>query len=148
MSDLWLALNSVHRWHTNPHLSRMAQTNAQHSGSMAALALALWPDCSRDLLKACILHDAPEAATGDMPWGAKRDPIIKAAMRHAEDQAAFANGWTCWTDEIDTARLKFLDLLEAYRFVQLHAPHILTDGYWVGAVFWLRTEAKKLGVAI
>jgi hypothetical protein len=148
MSDLYRALNSVHRWHTNPHLARMLQTNAQHSGSMAALALELWPDCSRDLLKACILHDAPEAVTGDMPWGAKRDPAIKAAMHHAEDQAAMVNGWTFWTDEVDTARLKFLDLLEAWRFAAVHAPHILAGDGWPEVIAWLFAEAERMGVEI
>jgi len=154
MIDLWTALNSVHRWHTNPHLARMAQTNAQHSGSMAALALDLWPDCSRDLLVACILHDAPEYVTGDMPWGAKQDMVLKHAMDGLEREAAKANGWTFdlgedWTIEQveDYARLKFLDRLEAFRFAALHAPHILTGDGWPEAIDWLHAEADRLGVS-
>lgn len=142
---LWTALNSVHRWHTTPALVRLLQTNAQHSGSMAALALDLWPDCSRALLVGCIMHDAPEYVTGDMPGGAKhRYPGLKSIMDQIEDDAADTNGWGFKISETDADRLKFLDRLEPYLFAALHAPHILGGNGWPEAIAWLEAECGRL----
>lgn len=148
MSDLWLALHSVTRWHTNPHLCRMGQTDADHTAGMLALGLTIWPDMSRDLMVAIIYHDAAESVVGDMPWGGKQDPALKAATDNAEFAVAQKNGWlqTIWGD--DVARLKFLDRLEAYRFAKLHAPQIMDGNGWPRARQWLQLEADRLGAGI
>ena len=100
---------------------------------MAILALHSWPDASRELLVACVVHDLGEAATGDVPWPAKRDcPELAGCLDVLEGRARVAMGmdgpWTLDMD--DFRRLKFLDRLDAYLWVKHHAPHVLQRDDW------------------
>lgn len=40
------------RWHTNPHLAQSCDRIDGHQGRVARLAIAIWPDASRDLIVA------------------------------------------------------------------------------------------------
>ena len=77
----WLA-GFVHRWHAGTSAPWLAHTNDRidgHGGRMAVLALHLWPDCSRDLLAACVTHDLGEYIAGDLPQSSKLDIAKDAA---------------------------------------------------------------------
>ncbi len=147
MTPLHRALRT-YRWHADPILGRLLQTNADHAGGMCALAIDLWPDASADLLKACILHDAAECVTGDMPRLAKKDfPDLGRHIAEIEDCVNEENGWMIQTDTEDTARLDFLDNLEPYLFVKLHDPARLATAEWPEARKWLIARAADLGIS-
>lgn len=152
MTPLHRALRT-YRWHTDPILGRLLQTNADHAGGMCALAIDLWPDASADLLKACILHDAPECVTGDMPRLAKREfPGLAAAIEDATVIVERHHGWQ-WLEalvqrEDDRSRLTFLDSLEPYLFVKLHDPaRLATAEEFIASRNWLFARAADLGIS-
>ena len=74
---------NVKRFHTTPR--NQQETNGHHSANVCAIILRLDPDCSKDLLVAALMHDVPEAYTGDVPAPFKWDtPSIKAALSGGE----------------------------------------------------------------
>ena len=149
MTDLWLANHRVTRWHTNPHLCRIGQTNADHCAGMAALAITIWPDTSAQLLRAILTHDAAESVIGDIPGPGKRDnPQLLMAYGETQDTVDAENGWVVDLHWSDLQRLTFLDRLEAYRFVRLHAPCELINADWRETYAWLREAAKAHNVDI
>jgi hypothetical protein len=56
---------SVQRCHTVRHAG--SYSNAEHSWGVAMLLLQLYPEHSRRLLAVALVHDIPEAVTGDVP---------------------------------------------------------------------------------
>ena len=69
----WLA-TFVTRWHSgdsSPWLAKTQDDIGGHQGRMGALALTVWPDCSRELLVACLCHDLGEYGACDAPVGAR-----------------------------------------------------------------------------
>lgn len=144
----WLA-TFTRRWHTHPHLSATNDPVGYHSGRMAALALHYWPDCSRDLLVACICHDLGEAATGDIPAMVKRNNEYFADQAEWIETDALAEmGMDYEVDEVDRDRLKFLDSLDAYLWARHNAPHLMFDHEWIMAHEWLESVAGNLDVTI
>lgn len=59
----------VNRMHTMPQLIR--ENVAEHTWGVAFLMMRFYPEMSKDLLMAVILHDAGELAVGDMPGNVK-----------------------------------------------------------------------------
>ena len=145
MTPAWLA-TFVRRWHTNPDLCHTVDPVGWHSSRMAILALEIWPDCSRDLLVACLCHDLGESVTGDIPWGAKQDDALKDASVRLEGDALAKMGMENWVFGEDCARLKYLDRLDAYLWAKHHATHVLARDDWKECLAWLQAETDNLGI--
>lgn len=146
-SKPWFATH-IRRWHANPALCHTVDPISSHSGRMGVLALHLWgAGCSRALLVACLCHDLGESATGDVPWPAKQDPTFRAMLEAMEARALRAMGMQYEVSADDQRRLKYLDRLDAYLWVQHHAPHELAHDDWPEKREWLLTEAEELGAA-
>ena len=144
MTPLPFRAGLVRRWHANPDLAHLNDTVASHSGRMAALACMLWPNPSVALFCAIACHDLGEIATGDVPWGAKQDPALKAAMDRLEARALHDMGLEFDLNSSDVRRLKLLDRLDAYLFVKQYAPHVLAQDAWVAQASWLRLEQSEI----
>jgi 5'-deoxynucleotidase YfbR-like HD superfamily hydrolase len=69
--DFIVAGSEVVRYHTVTTLQR--ETVGHHSHGVACLVLLLEPEPTADLLKAALVHDLAEQATGDIPSPAKRE---------------------------------------------------------------------------
>lgn len=149
----WLA-GFVHRWHAGTSAPWLAHTNDRidgHGGRMAVLALHFWPDCSRDLLAACVTHDLGEYISGDLPWSSKNEMDCETyeAFDSIEGLARRHMGMEFHPyDRRDHARLKFLDRLDAYLWAQHHAPQLMGRDDWGTAREWLEREAVAINVAI
>ena len=102
------------RWHANPYLCHTGDDLASHGGRMAILALMFWPEPDAVLLAQCVTHDLGEYKTGDIPWGAPNKD------HEAEDIARGEMGM-CFNPP--DPRLKFLDSLDAYLWMQHHAQY-------------------------
>lgn len=139
----WLA-SHVRRWHCNPHLQHTQDPVAAHSGRMGILALTLWPDASRDLLAACLVHDLGEATTGDVPYPAKRDDRLRYALTRLEAKALSEMGLLFDMSSLDARRLKYLDRLDAYLWAEHHRPDIVSRPEWAAAKAWLDAEWADL----
>lgn len=76
----------VTRYHTWPRLRE--QSVGEHSMQVMRILLAIWPDCSRELLMHCLVHDIGETVSGDPPYPVKRDnPVLKAECDRIERSA-------------------------------------------------------------
>lgn len=146
----WLA-TFVTRWHSGasaPYLAHTQDRIGGHSGRMGVLALHYWPDCSRDLLVACLTHDLGEYATADVPAPAKTD-YLRGMLEDMEAEALSAMGITFPAlDETDRDRLKFLDRLDAYLWARLHCKRLTKRKDWRGASVAIASAAIDLGVAL
>ena len=143
---LWRA-GFVNRWHTNDsHALRNSQDiNHAHQGRVALLMWELFPDCTRDDLLSCLVHDLPEKATGDMSGEAKRSNPAWAEMLHdAEmqwliDADAFVPG--------NPARRRLCDVLDAYLFARMIDPSLMSRHDWIDQHGRILKMADALGVA-
>ena len=61
----WLA-GFTRRWHSNPDLCATSDAVAGHSGRVGVLAHLLFPDSSKSLIVAALLHDLGESGVGDV----------------------------------------------------------------------------------
>jgi 5'-deoxynucleotidase YfbR-like HD superfamily hydrolase len=112
---------------------------------MGVLALHLWPDCSRELLKACLCHDLGESVTGDVPWMAKSDYPLSEALDRLECIALADMGMLFDLNKLtDQRRLKYLDRLDAYLWAKHHAPKLARGKKWRKARKWLKAERKEI----
>ena len=74
---------NVKRFHTSNRIQ--AETNGHHSANVCAIILRIDPNCSRDVLIAALMHDVPEAYTGDVPAPFKwENPDAKHALEVGE----------------------------------------------------------------
>ena len=129
LRTLWQSLH-VRRWHTNAELGHTHDTTTAHSARLAVLALRLWPGDDA-LAVACIKHDLGEAASGDVPWLAKRQPPdLAAASATAEEEWLRA---AKLGDLPDDWRVKLLDRIDAYLWCQLHRPDLMERADWIEA---------------
>lgn len=132
----------VARWHSNPDMVHTAQTNAQHQWGAAVLAMHLFPE-DHELLRASLLHDAPEMGIGDMCGLAKREnPELRAAVSKAEAVNAERLGVVTKKTE----RLSLCDMIEAYLWVHHHNRKILEGDGWPEMLDDIYKLANKLGV--
>ena len=117
----------VQRWHCNPDLASSNQTNAQHQWACAILAHCLWPDDLR-LLQDALTHDIGEVNIGDVSAVAKnKNPQLKEIMDTVEGDnfkyLGIIKPRTC-------ARLRLIDMAEAYIWAKKHAPHVMDKLGW------------------
>lgn len=117
---------NVRRWHANPHMAHLPQTNGDHQGRAVQLLFLFHPSPSIALVRAVALHDVGERWAGDLSADFKRDnPEIAAA--HAEIEAryradALGVDILAGLDPEDLRWLKLVDRLEAYAYMVTHAP--------------------------
>ena len=146
----WLA-TFVTRWHSGASAPYLAHTNDRiggHSGRMGVLALHYWPDCSRDMLVACLTHDLGEYAVADVPYPAKTD-YLRGMLDDLEAEALSAMGITFPAlDSTDRDRLKFLDRLDAYLWADHHAPQLMIRADWLADLSQLIELADAVGVEL
>ena len=146
----WLA-TFVTRWHSGasaPYLAHTQDRIGGHSGRMGILALHYWPDCSRDLLVACLTHDLGEYSTADVPAPAKID-YLRAMLDDLEAETLSAMGITFPAlDSTDRDRLKFLDRLDAYLWADHHAPQLMIRADWLADLSQLIELADAVGVEL
>ena len=143
--ETWTA-GFVNRWHTNDsHELRNSQdTNHAHQCRVALLMYALFPDCTRDDLLACLVHDLPEKVTGDVSGEVKRGNPSLAAM--LDDMSLE------WLDRQGllfnhhAARLKLCDLLDAYLFARSINPTIVVADEWRLQRADILLRSRDLGV--
>lgn len=150
IADTWG--HGVMRWHacTSISLRRSGDCTDAHAARMARMALWLWPDASRELLAAIMFHDVAEGGpggTGDVPSRSKEGAYASAILERQRDvdeergiRRLVALSWE------DTARLRFLDRLDAYRWAASVAPWELSGDDWPEARVWLLREAERLAV--
>lgn len=132
------------RWHTNPHLTQSCDRIDGHQGRVARLAIAIWPDASRDLIVAALTHDDGESITGDIPY--------QRGKTTDQENAETAARITIWNrrhpmlSSEDAARLRFCDRFDAAMWMLHHAPQRKHQSDWQDALTWIDHEATRLGV--
>ena len=108
----------VNRWHTLPTVK--AEDNAQHQWLTCVVCEYIYPDCSKNLLKHCLLHDSAEAAIGDLPSPVRLDfPDLSKQFKQAEKELLSAIGID--EDHLDIQErkiFKLCDLLANYLFLK------------------------------
>ena len=133
LAQVYMA-GGVQRYHADPVMARLGQTNADHQGRCVHLLLALHPDPSVALIRAVALHDLGERWAGDLPALFKKaQPEIAAAHAEAEQEfAARAMGWDALDglSRDDGSWLRLIDKLEALAFMRCHAPAEAERGGW------------------
>jgi hypothetical protein len=136
----------VTRWHARPEVT--AQTDADHHGRVAQIMLYFWPNVRREMIYAALHHDCGELVAGDVPHPAKQAmPELATMLDKVEAQARADMGVT--TIEMTPGErrvLKFCDRLEAYTFIAMHHPHLLSNADWIEDRAHIDDTAKKLGV--
>lgn len=143
----WLA-HRVQRYHTNPHLAAIGQTNADHAHGVASIIAALNPNASAELLRAALWHDAGERWAGDLPQPFKAEfPDIARQHRWAEDRLALrATPVKPMLSPEEENWLKLADGLEAILFAAMHRPGLLSRDDWRGFAEAMMDRAVALGV--
>jgi 5'-deoxynucleotidase YfbR-like HD superfamily hydrolase len=143
---------AVRRYHHNPAMSHLDQTNADHQGACVQLLLALNPDASPALIRAMAFHDVGELVAGDLSRDFKlANPGIAAghaAFEHAARDRITGGAPDLTPDE--TRWLKLVDSLEAHCFALSRAPqeYARPASGWVAAEAWIFAEAEALGVGL
>lgn len=142
--ELW-ASGFARRWHMNPAMSQFEDFNCAHQGRCAVLVMTLFPDHSIGLLRAAITHDAPEVRVGDLSRDLK-DCGGEVVEQHAalEFRVLAAMGFAQDLSVLDRARLKLVDRLDAYLFVQLRHPVEAKRNGWPLARDWLCWQSRCL----
>lgn len=143
------ASGSVRRYHANPWLAPLGQTNADHQGRCVQLILMLHPSPSIELLRAAAFHDAGEIVVGDLPGPFKRANVLLAELHAQAEQAALADlglaDLYAGLTETDAAWLQLVDRLEAWAHTATHAPHIAARRDWRAQRQEIAIAALRLG---
>lgn len=137
----------VVRYHTNAMLQ--GQTLADHQWGVTVLLNHLFPDCSKQLLMACLTHDVGEYRAGDLPYGFKKsEQGLKLSQDHAiiESELAKADGWEQYElTVIEQQQLQFCDRLEALLYACSKYGALLPSK-WLDEYNQLSAKAKALGL--
>jgi 5'-deoxynucleotidase YfbR-like HD superfamily hydrolase len=129
------------RWHSNPDMGHTVDPVGGHSARVALILLHCWPNASRDLIMAALMHDLAESVTGDIPPAAKEMfPTFSLMERHV----AAANGWHIELPPEDEARLKFADRLDAFMWADHHNK--AHGDEWEDGREWLIYAAERMGI--
>jgi 5'-deoxynucleotidase len=151
LAQVYMA-GGVQRYHANPGMARLGQTNADHQGRCVQLLLALHPDPSVALIRAVALHDLGERWAGDLPAPFKQaQPEIAAAHAEAEQEFAEAAWGKEMPDDLDSADLRWLaliDKLEAWAFMRGHAPDQANRDGWPDARKACMAQAWSFGAGV
>ena len=82
--------------------------------------------------------------TGDVAWPAKQDKILGEALDRIEEASLRAMGMAYSLSATDAKRLKYLDRLDAYLWVNHTRPDILSGDGWPEALAWLVTAWNEV----
>lgn len=149
--EAWYA-TFVNRWHAGdsaPWLSHLYDPIGWHGARMAVMARIFWPeDATPALIWACVAHDLGELRGGDAPYCAKGDPTLCGAHERVEERALVEMGAAYHLSAQDRLRLKFLDRLDAYLWVQTRAPELLGRPDWIAGRREIEDKAAVLGVTL
>lgn len=147
IEEAWRA-TMVARWHANPDLAGSGDTVGSHSGRAALLVTRLFPNASRDLIVAAILHDLGEAGVGDVAGPAKRSiPELSVSIAQAEAVQLVRLGIKIPDLSVeDTARLRFVDRLDGHLWMRFRAPWLEAKDGWQRDLEWLRQKSEALGL--
>ena len=125
---------SVRRYHANPDMAHLGQTNADHQGRCVQLLLMLHPAPSLALIRAVACHDVGEVWAGDLPGPFKRAEPNLAALHAEAEQAHAERVLGCdllgVLDRDELRWLALMDALEALAFMATHAPQIAGRDGW------------------
>jgi|TARA_R110002049_G_scaffold45609_9_gene133008 hypothetical protein len=142
---LWMS-GFARRWHMNPAMSHIEDFNCGHQGRCAMLVITLFPDHSVELLRAAVTHDAPEVRVGDLSKDMKKCGG-EAVEAHAalERRVLTAMGFAEALSSFDRKRLKLVDRLDAFLFVQVRHPAEAGRNGWPEDRAWLVSQSVLLG---
>lgn len=134
------------RWHQNPDLDHTGDVTHGHSARVALMALHLWPG-DKALAAACVVHDAGEWATGDIPYDAKqKSPMFKAMSEKMEHAAIDVMGLE--GHDITDPRVKLLDRLDTYLWNATKTPWLLRTPEWIAAAVDIRGMCVTMGAGV
>jgi 5'-deoxynucleotidase YfbR-like HD superfamily hydrolase len=140
----------VTRYHTNPVVSRLNQTTADHSHGVIMILLKLHPNPSRNLLAQAAVHDSGERWAGDLPYPFKKaNPEAAAAHHETEVRLAIEHEIPQFHHDLtmeDQKWLFFADKLESYLYVQIFCPWIQVGNGWPEQKDMLLRMAQELGI--
>ena len=106
---------NVLRHHTSRPIQE--QTVSDHSWGVAVICLELWPECSKNLIKAALYHDIHEGILGDVPAQVKRKfYYFSEAIDRAEQVINKELGTHVSLDIEEQERLKIADVMELLWF--------------------------------
>ena len=136
------------RYHTNPVMARLHQTDADHSWGVAMIILKLHPNPSRNLLGQAIAHDCGEKWAGDLSYPFKRMfPEIGRAHAEAEEQLARKHSIPHFELTLDEVKwLRFADRLECHLYAEIFHPWVVKQPDWVKQHELIIEMAKDLGI--
>lgn len=135
----------VLRYHANPLMAPLGQTDADHTWGVVAIILMLHPNPSRNLLGAAVFHDSGEFWAGDLPYPFKRDfPALAQQHQQCEAQLAQFNGVPQFEiTEEEKLWIKLADRVESQLYARLYRPELWKS--W-GVQTDILQLAEKLGV--
>ena len=136
--DQILEAGRVQRFHATPRV--LSQTVGEHVYGVVALGAYIRLNPSPDFLVACLLHDAAELHTGDIPFTAKRGCFqsLKHQMESAEQAVLAEYMWPMPAlNKQEELILKLADMLEGLRYVS----HSELGEPIVGTRWWVALDA-------
>lgn len=90
-----------------------SQSVGEHTFGALAILDVIAPDCRKEVWRALLYHDAPEAITGDVPAPAKwENADLERALRRIEQNILVEHGLMTELTEEETGLLKFADIME------------------------------------
>lgn len=138
----------VQRYHTNPWLAHVGQSNAEHQGFCIQMLLHLFPHASSRLVFAVAFHDIGERLAADLPAGIGRSfPVLKAAHKYADKEARAAmlgHDPVSLLNPEELRILTFIDQLEPIYHMLVRAPHARHYDGWKQSMEKLIREAHDL----
>ena len=117
---------NVRRYHANPAMAHLGQSNADHQGRCVQLLLALHPGPSVALIDAVAHHDVGEVDACDLsgPFKALHPELAASHALIEADYLCATVGRDVMSGlhVVDKWWLGFIDKLEAFCFMLVHAP--------------------------
>lgn len=154
-AELWSS-GFVNRWHNNPHaeLRNSGDMVGGHAQRVAILYMELFGNSLGMVetlrnLTTCILHDAPESISGDIPSPAKRFiPLLGTADKEAE--AVYWSELDEPNFSVKSREVALCDLLDAVLFMVWKKPALLHREDWAADVDTVieMAHALDLGEAV
>lgn len=130
IEQIWLGAKTK-RYHTDPLMSNVLQSNAEHQHGVVQLALFLEPDLSREAILYAVNHDGAEYVVGDLPQPLKREyPEFDKSHKEIEHHYMTKLGLNYVITEREYKIIKLADSLDAIMLVALYYPHILDRLDW------------------
>lgn len=106
---------SIARYHVKRTTRR--QSVGEHSGRVAMLVMLAAPGCSANVLKAALLHDISELATGDVPSPVKwANPVLGEELRRVTNEFEEQFGLRIPLVDSEADLLRWADLCEGVMF--------------------------------